>query len=200
MTGFFLAMVIGRIGGGWLAPRVEGYRFLLMAFGLASIGFPLFWLARTPALNIAGLALGGCWGFRMSIRSSRRSRPRRGRRTRTSYSRGSCSPVPPRFCWRRSCSVCSAIWSASKPHLECCCRCCWARSSWLRRPGGAGCQRADAGGSVTPSEVREYLLAGRSSVTRLGADAQHDVLARNSAHRARGRARTERERSTARAR
>jgi len=32
---------------------------LLAALGVAAVGFPLFWLARAPALNVAGLFVAG---------------------------------------------------------------------------------------------------------------------------------------------
>ncbi len=56
---FFLAMVIGRYAGSWATRRLPGKTILLAALGVASAGFPLFWLAPTPALHVAGLFIVG---------------------------------------------------------------------------------------------------------------------------------------------
>jgi MFS family permease len=56
---FYLAMIIGRVIGSRLAWILPTGRLLLAALGVAALGFPLFWLARLPALNVAGLFVTG---------------------------------------------------------------------------------------------------------------------------------------------
>ncbi len=56
---FYLAMIIGRVIGSRLAWVMPTGRLLLGALGVAALGFPLFWLARAPALNVAGLFVAG---------------------------------------------------------------------------------------------------------------------------------------------
>ena len=59
MSVFFLAMVLGRLAGSRLAHTIEARKLLLAAIGLAAGGFPLFWLAPVPLLNVAGLFVAG---------------------------------------------------------------------------------------------------------------------------------------------
>jgi len=56
---FYLAMIAGRVIGSRLAWIVPTGRLLLAALGVAALGFPLFWLARAPALNVVGLFVTG---------------------------------------------------------------------------------------------------------------------------------------------
>lgn len=56
---FYLAMIVGRVIGSRLAWVMPTGRLLLAALGVAAVGFPLFWLARVPALNVAGLFVAG---------------------------------------------------------------------------------------------------------------------------------------------
>jgi len=59
MSAYFVAMVIGRFIGSRLTRRMETSDLLPAVLGLALGGFLLFWLARTPALNIVGLFTAG---------------------------------------------------------------------------------------------------------------------------------------------
>jgi len=56
---FFIAAVIGRAVGSRLTRTTDSGRLLLIAGGIVLIGFPLFWLSRTPILNVAGLFICG---------------------------------------------------------------------------------------------------------------------------------------------
>jgi fucose permease len=56
---FYLAMITGRVIGSRLAWVMPTGRLLLAALGVAALGFPVFWLARTPVLNVAGLFVTG---------------------------------------------------------------------------------------------------------------------------------------------
>jgi predicted MFS family arabinose efflux permease len=58
-SAFPAAMLIGRIAGSRLTRRSSSLRLLLSALGVTLMGFPLFWLARLPALNILGLFITG---------------------------------------------------------------------------------------------------------------------------------------------
>ncbi len=58
-SAFFLAMVIGRWVGSRLTARLDSAALLPGALGLALAGFLLFWLAKVPVLNVAGLFLAG---------------------------------------------------------------------------------------------------------------------------------------------
>lgn len=55
----FLAMIAGRVIGSRLARSIASGRLLLAALAVAAAGFPLFWLARSPVLNLAGLFVTG---------------------------------------------------------------------------------------------------------------------------------------------
>ncbi len=58
--GVFLgAIVVGRVAGSALARRLPAHRLLLLALAVTALGFPLFWLARVPVLNLAGLFIAG---------------------------------------------------------------------------------------------------------------------------------------------
>ena len=59
MTCFFGAMLLGRIIGSRLARSVDAHQLLIGTVGVVLLGFPLFWLGRTPALNIVGLFISG---------------------------------------------------------------------------------------------------------------------------------------------
>jgi fucose permease len=52
-------MLVGRIAGSRLTRRSSTLRLLLIALGVTLVGFPLFWLARLPALNVLGLFITG---------------------------------------------------------------------------------------------------------------------------------------------
>jgi fucose permease len=56
---FYLAQLTGRITGSLLARRYSGRTVLLLSLALSAAGFPLFWLARAPALNVIGLFVAG---------------------------------------------------------------------------------------------------------------------------------------------
>ena len=56
---FPAAMFIGRIVGSRLTRYWSTVPLLIMALGITFIGFPLFWLSRSPALNILGLFITG---------------------------------------------------------------------------------------------------------------------------------------------
>ena len=58
-SAFPAAMLIGRIAGSRLTRRWPSLTLLMAALGVTLIGFPLFWLARLPALNIIGLFITG---------------------------------------------------------------------------------------------------------------------------------------------
>jgi fucose permease len=58
-SAFPAAMLAGRIAGSRLTRRSSSLRLLLLALGITLAGFPLFWLARLPALNILGLFIIG---------------------------------------------------------------------------------------------------------------------------------------------
>ncbi len=53
------AMLVGRFIGSGLTRRFSSLKFLLFTFVILAIGFPLFWLARTPWLNVLGLFITG---------------------------------------------------------------------------------------------------------------------------------------------
>ena len=56
---FFVAMLTGRLLGSRLARGMPGATLLLLTFCVALVGFPLFWLASVPALNLVGLFIVG---------------------------------------------------------------------------------------------------------------------------------------------
>ncbi|MFZ5881244.1 MAG: MFS transporter [Chloroflexota bacterium] len=56
---FPAAMLTGRLAGSRLTRRWPPKSLLIAALSLALVGFPLFWLARSPALNILGLVIMG---------------------------------------------------------------------------------------------------------------------------------------------
>jgi fucose permease len=55
MSAFFGATVIGRFVASRLAQRMESSTLLLLSQGITLIGFPLFWLASSDLLHVAGL-------------------------------------------------------------------------------------------------------------------------------------------------
>lgn len=55
MSVFFIAMVIGRLLGSRMTRRFESGQLLIYAIGIVCIGFPLFWLGKSPVINIIGL-------------------------------------------------------------------------------------------------------------------------------------------------
>jgi MFS family permease len=59
MTLFFVAVVVGRVIGSALTRIRPSKTILLAALLVAMLGFPIFWLARLAALNLAGLFLAG---------------------------------------------------------------------------------------------------------------------------------------------
>ncbi len=59
LTLFYLAMVIGRLVGSRLARIMRSETLLYSAVGITTVGFPFFWLAPVPALNVLGLFLCG---------------------------------------------------------------------------------------------------------------------------------------------
>ena len=56
---FPAAMFIGRFIGSRLTRYWSTVPLLIMALGITFIGFPIFWLSRSPALNIIGLFITG---------------------------------------------------------------------------------------------------------------------------------------------
>ncbi len=58
-TGFYAAMLAGRVAGSVLARRVGAVPLLGAALLVAAAGFPVFWLAGDPVVAVAGLALVG---------------------------------------------------------------------------------------------------------------------------------------------
>jgi len=59
VSAFFVAMIAGRVIGSRLARSIPSGKLLVGAAGVAAVGFPLFWLSRLPALNVAGLFVVG---------------------------------------------------------------------------------------------------------------------------------------------
>ena len=59
MSLFFGAMVLGRVAGSRLSRALPSSTLLLAAFGIVAVGFPLYWLAPIPALNLLGLFIAG---------------------------------------------------------------------------------------------------------------------------------------------
>lgn len=59
MSVFFAAMIVGRFVGTRLTRHFSGETLLLLALGITSLGFPLFWLSPHVALTIAGLFITG---------------------------------------------------------------------------------------------------------------------------------------------
>lgn len=59
MTAFLGAVVIGRFTGSRLTRRVPTGRLLLSASVIVAAGFPVFWLARSPAVALTGLFILG---------------------------------------------------------------------------------------------------------------------------------------------
>ena len=58
MSGFYLGILAGRLGGAWLTRRAGWTVPLLFAsLAITAAGFLAFWLAGTPVLAIAGLSL-----------------------------------------------------------------------------------------------------------------------------------------------
>ena len=60
MSGFYLGILVGRLGGAWLTRRAGRTVPLLYAsLAITAAGFLAFWLAGTPVLAIAGLFVCG---------------------------------------------------------------------------------------------------------------------------------------------
>lgn len=60
MSGFYLGILAGRVGGAWLTRRARRTAGLLWAcLAVCAAGFAVFWLAALPAPAIAGLFLCG---------------------------------------------------------------------------------------------------------------------------------------------
>jgi fucose permease len=58
-SAFPAAMLVGRVAGSRLTRHSSSLALLLSALAVTLLGFPLFWLARLPALNILGLFITG---------------------------------------------------------------------------------------------------------------------------------------------
>jgi fucose permease len=56
---FTLAQMVGRAAGSGLTRRYPTSRLLLLAGSIVLVGFPLYWLGRTPLTNALGLFLCG---------------------------------------------------------------------------------------------------------------------------------------------
>ncbi len=59
MSVYFLANVLGRIAGSRLIHRIAAESLLVVAVVVTMLGFPIFWLAGTPLLNLIGLFIAG---------------------------------------------------------------------------------------------------------------------------------------------
>jgi MFS family permease len=59
MSVYFLAMVLGRFTGSRLTRRLTASSLLMIALGVALIGFLIFWLAPLTSINVAGLFIAG---------------------------------------------------------------------------------------------------------------------------------------------
>lgn len=59
MSVFFVAIVIGRTVGSRLTRTRDSRQLLVYAVAVVCVGFPLFWLAQVPLLNIVGLFVAG---------------------------------------------------------------------------------------------------------------------------------------------
>lgn len=59
MSVFFIAIVLGRMIGSRLTHRFETTRLLMYAIGVVLVGFPMFWLGQTAAINVIGLFVAG---------------------------------------------------------------------------------------------------------------------------------------------
>jgi fucose permease len=55
LTLFFAGMLVGRIAGSRLARALETDRLLLVCLCVTAAGFPVFWLASSPATGLLGL-------------------------------------------------------------------------------------------------------------------------------------------------
>lgn len=56
---FLGAIIVGRFVGSWLSHSIKSSRLLFGAASAIAIGFPIFWLATIPILNIIGLFIAG---------------------------------------------------------------------------------------------------------------------------------------------
>ncbi len=56
---FTIAQFVGRAAGSWLTRRYTSGKLLLIASVIVLVGFPLFWLGRTPVINGLGLFICG---------------------------------------------------------------------------------------------------------------------------------------------
>ncbi len=56
---FSLAQFVGRAAGSWLTRRFSSSGLLLIAGAIVLVGFPMFWLGRTPIINALGLFVCG---------------------------------------------------------------------------------------------------------------------------------------------
>jgi fucose permease len=59
MSGFLGAYVLGRVIGSRLTRFMQGHIILFISLGVTLVSFPLFWLSRTPLLNLIGLLFAG---------------------------------------------------------------------------------------------------------------------------------------------
>ena len=58
-SGFYAAMLAGRISGAVLARRRSPALLVAVSLAVSAVGFPLFWLASDPVLAVAGLVVAG---------------------------------------------------------------------------------------------------------------------------------------------
>jgi fucose permease len=54
-----VGMTIGRVGGGWLARRLDAARLLFAAVPIAGTGFTAFWLVDVRPVTLVGLGVAG---------------------------------------------------------------------------------------------------------------------------------------------
>jgi MFS family permease len=59
MSGFFVAMAIGRFSGSRISRRFNHYDLLLWTFLIVAVGIPFFWLSGQVAMTVVGLFLIG---------------------------------------------------------------------------------------------------------------------------------------------
>ncbi|MDZ4767389.1 MAG: MFS transporter [Chloroflexota bacterium] len=59
MSVFLGAMFVGRLIGSRLTRSMDTRPLLMLAAGMVVVGFPVFWLAQTPVLNLVGLFICG---------------------------------------------------------------------------------------------------------------------------------------------
>ncbi|MCA0455701.1 MAG: MFS transporter [Chloroflexi bacterium] len=72
---FTIAQFVGRAAGSWLTRRYASANLLLIASAIVLIGFPMFWLGRTPIINgfglfVCGLGVANLFPLTLSLTSA----------------------------------------------------------------------------------------------------------------------------------